>query len=146
MARYEEHPSKVSAWKEGSFVVAAFAEDADCTVWMAFGEDDDGEPAWEGLLAKRLNESRARIAAVPFWVYDLNVADEVEIVPSAEGPLVATRLVLDAGNVTFRVVFQDDDQWERLMRDLEQHHCWFDVRSPRLVALSAPPTTATAVA
>jgi hypothetical protein len=40
----------------------------------------------------------------------------------------------------------DDARWLQLMRELEPWSCWFDVRSPRFVALAAPSEHATAVA
>ena len=56
----------------------------------------------------------------------------------------------DAGNSTFRVVFDgvhdDDARWRELMLELEPFECWFDVRNPRYVALSAPPAHAQGVA
>jgi hypothetical protein len=147
---YDEHPSKASAWRDGRFVVLPDAELEDCTVWVGAEADSTGSVKWEGLLARRLSAERARICAVPFWVYDLNLGDEVAVMDSAEGAPVVTGVVVDGGNYTFRVRFEhaadDDARWRALMVELEPFDCWFDVRSPGLLALSAPPAHAQAVA
>jgi hypothetical protein len=92
----------------------------------------------------------ARICAVPFWVYDLNLGDEVALIESAEGAPVVAGVVVDGGNYTFRVRFDDaaddDVRWRELMVGLEPFGCWVDVRSRGFLAVSAPPTQAQAVA
>ena len=54
--------------------------------------DEPGQPqACEGLrAAHREGDDRAQIRAVPLFAHDVNFGDEVSVVPSAEGPLVAT--------------------------------------------------------
>jgi Domain of unknown function (DUF4265) len=149
---YEEHPSRASTLRAGEFVVLGDAVDEDCTVWFAAEKMSGGNVRWEGLLARRLATDRARICAVPFWLYDVNLGDEVSIIESVEGAPVATGVVHDAGNVGFRVFhpaaadLHDDRRWYRLLEDLERFECWFDPRTPRHVALSAPPQHAQAVA
>ncbi|HTN25602.1 MAG TPA: DUF4265 domain-containing protein [Solirubrobacteraceae bacterium] len=150
MIEYDEHPSKAAAWRKGRFVVLPDAELEDCTVWVAAEVNSSTSISWEGLLARRLGDGRARMCAVPFWVYDLNLGDEVAVMDSAEGAAVVTAVVVDGGNYTFRVRFEDaaddDVRWRDLMVDLEPFDCWFDVRSPTFVALSAPSAHAQAVA
>ena len=84
------------------------AEAADCTIWLPLEPEADSDMRWEGLLGRRLSDDRARVCAVPFWVYDLNLGDEVGIVASAEGALVATDLHHDSGNYTFRAFCNGD--------------------------------------
>jgi hypothetical protein len=126
------------------------AELADCTVWFAGSKDATGAVVWEGLLARRLANDRARICAVPIWTYDVNLGDEVEVMESGEGAPVAVKVLTDAGNFTFRVAFEppacDDDRRQRLMVELELYECWFDIASPGLAALSASAEHAQAVA
>ena len=89
------------------------------------------------------------ICAVPFWIYDLSLGDEVAVIPSAEGPLVATGLRHHADAFTFRVSWthpHPHQPWLGLMQELESHDCWFDVRSESFLALSAPGQHAQAVA
>jgi hypothetical protein len=147
---YEEHPSKASTWREGRFIVLPDAEQEGCTVWVGAALDSSQAVTWEGLLARRLTGDRARICAVPFWVYDLNLGDEVALMDSAEGVAVVTGVVVDGGNYTFRVRFEhavdDDARWRELMVELEPFDCWFDVRSPGFLAVSAPHAHAQAVA
>jgi hypothetical protein len=146
----DEHPSRAAAWRGGRFVVLPDAEREDCTVWVGAEAHSAGTVRWEGLLARRLSDERARICAVPFWVYDLDLGDEVTLMDSAEGAPVVTGVVLDGGNYTFRVRFEhaadDDVRWRGLMVELEPFDCWFDVRSPGFLAVSAPPAHAQAVA
>lgn len=149
MVEYDEHPSKASALRDGRLVVLPDAEAEDCTVWFSAERASSGSVKWEGLLARRLGPDRARLCAIPFWLYDLNLGDEVEVLDSAEGAPVAARLMRDAGNFTFRVRREgsDGDDWRRgLMVDLERFECWFDVRSSGFLALSAPSVHAEAVA
>jgi hypothetical protein len=147
---YDEHPSKASAWREDRFIVLPDAEREDCTVWAGAEADSSQSVKWEGLLAYRLSGDRARICAVPFWVYDLNLGDEVALQDSAEGAPVVMGVVVDGGNYTFRVRFEhaadDDVRWRELMVELEPFGCWFDVRSPGFLAVSTPPAHAQVVA
>lgn len=146
VADYQEHPSKVTTWRAGQFVVLQEAERADCTVWVAFDTDGD-DASWEGLLATTGDDGKVTVQSVPYFVYDLALGDEVSTVASAEGPLVAVEPTRRSGMLTFRVVFDGgDDRWLQLMRDLEPRSCWFDVRSPRFIAIAAPSEHAQAVA
>lgn len=131
------------------------ASAADQTVWFAVdpGEAVDHDDAvWEGLLTRPTAPDRAVVVAVPVFAYDVNLGDELEVVASAEGPLVATRVVRDAGRFTFRVLFPemeqlaDDERWKELQVDLEPYGCWFDVYSRTFIAVSAEPEVAQAVA
>lgn len=144
---FDEHPSRASSWRDGAFVVHPDALQEDTTVWFPVGEATDGRIVWEGLLARSTGPGRARICAVPFWVPALGLDDEVETMPSGEGAPVATHVVDDGGMTTFRVRLPDSDdgRWSALMRDLEPHACWFDVRSPGFLAIAAPPTAFDAV-
>jgi hypothetical protein len=149
--QYVEHPSRAGRWRAGAFEVHPDAARATETVWISLGPGPDGEPAWEGLLAGTPQPDLAVIAAVPVFAYDLNLGDEVEVAPSAEGPLVAVRPIHDAGRFTFRVLFPDahdpeDASWVALQQDLEPFGCWCDVYSPQLVAVSAEADVAQAVA
>jgi hypothetical protein len=143
---YFEHPTRATAWRDGRFVVHPDAEAEDCTVWFRL---PDGPVGCEGLLARRTGPTSARICAVPLWIYDVHLGDEVETIDSAEGTPVATGLRHDAGQHTFRVRFEDagadDPRWQGLQRDLEPTACWFDVLSPAFMAVSAPPQHASEV-
>jgi hypothetical protein len=140
MPSYRDHPSKATRLEEGEFVVLEDADAADCTVWIFFGRDGQGDELWEGLLSQRIAPDRARICAVPVWVYNLNLGDEVAVVES-EAP-VATHPVRGGGQHTYRVSFDRetgsdwDGRWRGLMADLERYGCWFDIYNAWLVALS----------
>src|SRR3712207_6503530 len=98
MANYREHPSRATRGCGDRYVVHPDALAEDCTVWFPLEDEDE----WEGLLAQRLSQDRARICAVPLFAYDVNLDDLVEVTPGPEPP-VAVRVVTDAGNCTFRV-------------------------------------------
>jgi hypothetical protein len=140
-ASYDEHPSKVGAWREGRFVVHPDAALANCTVWFPMGHDANGVGRWEGLLAQRLASDRALVCAIPFFAQSVNLGDEVSLIESGEGAPVAVKVVKPSGSRTIRVGFPDadrggDDRWQELMRDLELFECWFDVLSPMFLSLS----------
>jgi Domain of unknown function (DUF4265) len=149
-AYYDEHPSRVSAWRDGKFVVHPNAASEDCTVWFPMGHDGESDGRWEGLLAQRLAPDRARICAIPFWARGVSLGDEVSVIESGEGAPVAVTVVNPSGLETIWVGFRDanreaDDRWQDLMRDLESFQCWFDVLSPMFLSVSVSPEFAAAV-
>jgi hypothetical protein len=150
VADFREHPSKVAAWRDGRFVVHPDAAAADCTIWFGIEPDEPGQVQWEGLLGLRLGEDRARVCAVPFWLYNLNLGDETRTIASQEGALVVTEVIRESGNYTFRAFLsiEDDDDisWRELQKALEPHDCWFDVSSRRFMAISCPSSHAQEVA
>jgi hypothetical protein len=169
MDRYLEHPCKVSRWRGDAFEVLPDADAADVTVWFAVEPAVDGGTVWEGLLGRRTAPDRAVVAGIPVFSYDLSLGDEVELL-EAEGSLVATGLVGQSGNYTYRVwlagrsvgeaveaaaapsipeqrdALRVDERWLDLQRAMEPFGCWFDVFNPHLVAVSADAGQAPAVA
>lgn len=143
---FDEHPGKVTTWRDGDFVAHPDAEAEDETVWAYV---HDGPCRWEGLLARRISEDRARLAAIPFWVYNLDLGDEVALETAPNGAPVITDVVADGGNYTYRVRFEgageDDTRWRELAQALAPLGCWFDVRQPGFLAVSAPGPDADAV-
>ena len=146
MASYEEHPSRTAALRDGEIEVHPGAAESDCVVWAEL----EGDEGWEGLLAKRLETRRARVCAIPFRAYDINLDDEVALSLTGEGALLVEGVERDAGNFTYRVVFDDaavgDPRWHQLLSALGAYECWFDLRDPGYLAISAPPQHAQAVA
>jgi hypothetical protein len=145
VTHYDEHPSRASGFRDDELVVHPDAAESDCTVWFSYEPEH-----WEGLLAVRVGAGRVRVSGVPYWVSDVNLGDEVRVVESAEGAIVAEERVRESTNSTFRVRFEnadaDDDRWRRLMSDLASFDCWFDVRTPGLLAVSVPGENAQPVA
>lgn len=144
MAEYREHPGMPLRRAGDDLVVLGEGED---TVWFYLDEED----GWEGLAARRLGGGRARVCAVPVFAYGVGLGDEVAI-EDRDGAAVATTLVREAGNTTFRVIFprhgapEPDERWRSLLADLAHHGCWIDVYSPQLVAVSAEPAAVEQVA
>lgn len=101
--QYREHPSRTGRLVDGNLIPLREAVSADTVVWFALPAEEDADQVWEGLAAERTSQDSARLRAVPLFAYNLNYGDEVAVVPSAEGPLVATVKVEDSGNHTFRI-------------------------------------------
>lgn len=143
LVSHTEHPSKAGAWRAGKPVVLPDAAAADCTVWFGLPPDGTDAIQWEGLLANRLAPDRARLCAIPLFLHGVGLGDEVALMESAEGASVVTAIARRSPNGTLRVGFEDasptDIRWQGLMRDLEPHRCWFDVFTPKLIAVSVPP-------
>jgi hypothetical protein len=141
VAEIEEHPSKATTWIDGVFVVSPEADRANLTVWVSADAHTDGAVKWELLSATKLSADRARLTSVPFFVYDVNYGDDVILEDQSEGDPVGTAVAKASGNQTFRVVFDGagakDDRWVSVMVDLEHLGCWFDIRGPGFMAISA---------
>jgi len=150
MAEIEEHPSKATTWVDGVFVVSPEADKANATVWMSAEAHTDGAVKWELLSATKLSADRARLTSVPFFIYDLNYGDDVVLEDQSEGDPVGASVGKRSGNETFRVAFEGagakDDRWVSVMVDLEHLGCWFDIRGPGFMAVSAPKEHAAEVA
>lgn len=156
MGRNLEHPSRVARWRDGEFEGLPGASAASLTVWFPADPSDEDGVVLEGLRAEPAGPGRALIAAIPVYVYDVNLGDEVEVVETDEELLVATRVTSDAGRFTFRVWFADvfpgvdaavlDERWKTLQIDLVPFGCWFDMYSAQLIAVSAEPDVAADVA
>lgn len=142
VTRHIEHPSRVSRWRSGAFEVHPDAAAADSVVWFGVDVAEDGEVTWEGLNAIDLSESRAALVSIPAFAHGVSLGDEVEVVASAEGGLVATGRVSQARARTYRVWLPEwtgdgpDERWRDLQVELEPFGCWFDVFSPRLTAIA----------
>lgn len=82
------------------------ADAADTTVWFAL-PPEDGRQVWEGLRAATQPDGSFVLCAVPLFAYDPNFGDRVAAIASAEGPLVATEVLSDGGQYTFRVALHE---------------------------------------
>lgn len=133
--QYKEHPAATGWFVGGRLVPLPGALDADTTVWLALPVEAGRVQVWEGLAALRMGEDRVEIRAVPVFAYDLNYGDEVSVVASAEGPLVATGIVKDGGNYTFRVWFPEG-ALQAVVAEFGALGCLVESYSARLVGLS----------
>jgi hypothetical protein len=145
---YREHPAKVVRLDaEGQLTGYPPAEAQDRTVWFSIDDTAD----WEGLLGQTVGPDRVAIVGIPIFVYNVNLGDEVAVTRTPESAAVATVVVRDAGNYTFRVWFEREpprpgEHWLALMHDLASCECWFDTWSEKLVAISASAAYAQEVA
>ena len=103
MASYMEHPSNASRYASGAHIVYPGALEEDSTVWFAF---DPNRELWEGVLAIREAEDRARLVGVPLWTYGVDLDDGAEFIESGEDATVAVRVVDRSSKQTFRVVYR----------------------------------------
>jgi len=100
---YKQHPSPTGHLIAGQLVPVPESVAATETVWFALPGEDAETQIWEGLAAETTEtKDRVKLRAVPLFAYDVNYGDEISVVASAEGPLVATGITKDAGNYTFR--------------------------------------------
>ncbi|MEV0284388.1 DUF4265 domain-containing protein [Kribbella sp. NPDC050820] len=134
---------------DGALVPIPATREADATVWFALPAEPDAPRIWEGLLARRSpGGETAQICAVPLFAYDLNFGDEVAVIASGEGALVATAIVVDGGNYTFRIWQEDAD--EAALRQVAiafaEMGCLVEGYSGHLLGLSCDRESAQAVA
>jgi len=86
---------------------------------------------------------------VPLFVYDVNYGDELAVVASAEGPLVATGVSKGAGNYTFRVWLPGsatDRAMQHVVDEFGARGCLLEPYSDRLIGLSCGPGEAQVMA
>lgn len=147
--RYREHPVVTCHLMDGQLVPVHALEESDETVWFPLPPEPDASRVWEGLRAHRgENGETAQIRAVPLFAYDLNFGDEVTVIASGEGPLVATAVVADGGNYTFRVWREDADAAALGLVAMEfaEKGCLIEGYSSRLLGLSCDREAAQTVA
>lgn len=99
---YREHPSLTARFLDGTIEPDPAASNADTTVWLALPPEAAGTQVWEGLRAGTLDATTVRLAAVPLFAYNVHFGDEMSVINSAEGPLVATGIVRRGRFRTFR--------------------------------------------
>ncbi|WP_081709909.1 DUF4265 domain-containing protein [Arthrobacter sp. 35W] len=143
MNDYREHPSVVAHWSDNQLKPLNEASTADTTVWFPLPEENSGARIWEGINGRTEPGGEVTVLGVPAYVYDLNFGDTVNVVRSQEGPLVATGILLDGGNFTFRVLLTDppepDDRWRIIAEEFARMGCLVDAISERFIALSCAP-------
>ncbi|BBH17725.1 hypothetical protein Back2_20120 [Nocardioides baekrokdamisoli] len=147
--QFREHPSKTSRLVNGTLIPLTSALEANETVWFVLPTADGDEQVWEGLLAYRPSDiDRAEVRAIPLFAYDLNYGDEVAVISSDEGALVATDVVTDNGRYTFRVWLEDGDAsvMRELVREFGEMGCSIEPYSDRLLGLGCERSAAQAVA
>jgi Domain of unknown function (DUF4265) len=142
--RFVEHPNKCVVWRGEVLETYPDAVDADTTVWCFTGEEESGATLWEGLVAHRISDDSARIAAVPVFTYELSLGDEVFVVVGDDARIEAVGIRDDSDNYTFRITISDDRATDvtagvgvdSLVTDLRRFPCVFDVFSHELLSVS----------
>jgi hypothetical protein len=147
--QYREHPVVTCHAVDGALVPIPAAQGADATVWFAIPSEQDAPRIWEGLRARRgPGGETAKICAVPLLAYDLNFGDEVAVIASGEGALVATAIVVDGGNYTFRIWQEDADEaaLSQVAIEFGEMGCLIEGYSGHLLGLSCDRALAQEVA
>jgi hypothetical protein len=148
--QYKQHPSPTGHLIDGQLVPVPESVAATETVWFALPSEAEEIQVWEGLAAEATEaKDRVKLRAVPLFAYDVNYGDEISVVASAEGPLVATGITKDAGNYTFRA-WMREDAGDAALRDVVTVFgalgCLIEGYSDRLIGLSCSPENAQHVA
>jgi hypothetical protein len=148
--QYKEHPSPTGHLIEGQLVPVPESVSATETVWFALPIEPDETQVWEGLAAEATGaKDRVKLRAVPLFAYDVNYGDEISVMTSAEGQIVATGITKDAGNYTFRV-WMREDTGDAAVGDVVAQFgalgCLIEAYGDRLIGLSCSPKNAQHVA
>ena len=147
--QYREHPGVTCHALDGALVPIPAVQESDATVWFAIPTEPDAPRIWEGLRARRSpGRETAEICAVPLFAYDLNFGDEVAVIASGEGALVATAIVVDGGNYTFRIWQEDADEaaLSQVAIEFAEMGCLIEGYSGHLLGLSCDRALGQAVA
>jgi hypothetical protein len=148
--RYKEHLSPTGRLVDGQLVPVPASVSANATVWLALPTESDDVQVWEGLAANRgTGDDTVEVRAVPLFAYDVNYGDELSVVVSAEGLLVATGIAKDSGNYTFRVwlpASATDSGVQEVANEFGPLGCLIEPYGTRLIGLSSGPAEAQAVA
>jgi len=143
---YRQHPAPTGQFVDGSLRPVPAATSADALVWFPLAEEN-GERVWEGLAAASEGDGWFVVRAVPLFAYDLNFGDRVTAVASADGALVATGIVEDGGNFTFRVALHEGGVALReVVEQFGSLGCLIEGWSESLLGLGCPPSLAQPVA
>ena len=154
--RYKHHQSPTGHLIAGQLVPVPESVAATETVWLVlpiatrFRLKLRKDRVWEGLAAETTEaKDRVKLRAVPLFAYDVNYGDELSVVTSAEGSLVATGITKDAGNYTFRVWTHENaggDAFRDVVTRFGALGCLIEGYSDRLIGLSCSPENAQDVA
>jgi len=148
--QYKQHPSPTGHLIDGQLVPVSESVAATETVWFALPSEAEEVQVWEGLAAETTEvKDRVKLRAVPLFAYDVNYGDEISVVTSAEGSLVATGITKDAGNYTFRAWMREgagDDAFRDVVTQFGALGCLIEGYGPRLIGLSCSPENAQYVA
>jgi hypothetical protein len=147
--QYKEHQTVTCHLVDEQIVPVPETSRANATVWFGLPREPGRDQVWEGLLAEhREGDDHAIVLAVPLFAYDLNFGDGVAVMRSGEGSLVASQILSDAGNYTFRIWLEDADPAtiRQLATEFGEMGCYVEGYSDQLLGLSCPGDLAQTVA
>ena len=111
--------------------------------------EPDGRKIWEQLWSEQTGENLFRLCCITFFVYDLNLGDEVETRAEGEHRHVVDRVVRRSEHYTFRVWFGGSENPEvraEVMAEVGRQGGMFEWYSRNLLAISVASARAQEVA
>lgn len=118
------------AWRErANFIITAPLEES----------GSEQRFRWEQLWAKQLGDNRFEVCCIPFFIYDVDIGDEVETTDLASKKYVLSRVLKKSGRLTFRVWLTAGAQREAIMEEIKDRGHLIEERWPgsKLLAIDA---------
>ncbi|MDO8604026.1 MAG: DUF4265 domain-containing protein [bacterium] len=98
----------------------------------------------ESLNAEKITDYTYRLLNTPFYAYEYNFGDIIEVICSKEGLLFATKMIKRSGHSTFRVFFSEKDEIKNMLVHLKPllgTGCNYEHATHSLFAIDVPPET-----
>jgi len=97
------------------------------------------EGRFEQLWARQTGPHTFEICCIPFFVYDVNLGDEVEAAVDSENRWVIQGITRTSGHFTFRAWFKGATELARngVVKDLNQRGCLLEWHSNNLLGIDA---------
>lgn len=118
------------AWRErADFIIAARLEESDVKQKLR----------WEQLWAKQLDHNRFEVCCIPFFIYNVDLGDEVETTDLEIKKYVLNRVLKKSGRFTFRIWLSPAAKRELIIEEIKDLGCLIEERWPgsRLLAIDA---------
>jgi hypothetical protein len=109
-------------------------------VFLAALDAENGNREWEQLWGRVISPQRVEVCCIPFFVYDLNLGDVVDLDPNNILAGVITR----SGQLTFRAWLESvsPEDRQKLLAEVDATGTFREWSSPNLIALSVHETRA----
>ncbi len=117
-------------WRErANFIIAARLEQS----------SPDERWRWEQLWARQTGDNRFEVCCIPFFVYDLALADEVETHELEVKQFIVRNVLNPSGRFTFRAWFSPKGLRDQIIEEITGLGYLFEERWPgsRLITIDA---------
>lgn len=125
-------------YKEGDYIAThkepIWRDSANFLFFINIGQDKNGNNEWEQSWGKKIGYNLISICNIPFFAYNLNLGDELEI--NSEN--IFTKKVKSSGNSTFRIFFEVEDPEikQKIVKELVEKKILLEWSSQNLLALN----------